>query len=86
MFHMKTTTAAGAGWHPWRCPAGGRSRRRTLLQEGVDSGEEGRLLAAWQALNLFHAAQELTAGSVRRLDRYRCRDPLNYVNIVTLGS
>ena len=29
------------------------------------------MLAARQALNLFHAAQELAAGSVSRLDRYR---------------
>src|ERR1035437_3829168 len=71
---MRSPTAAGAGWHPWRCPAGGRSRRRTVLQEGVDGSEQGRLLAARQALDLLHAAQELAAGLVCRFDSYRLRN------------
>ena len=32
------------------------------------------MLAAWQALDLFHAAQELAAGLVCRFDSYRLRN------------
>jgi hypothetical protein len=73
MFHMTRATAADAVWYLWRCPAGVRSRRRTLLQEGVNGREEGRLLAAGQALDLLHAAQELAARLVRRFDRQVAR-------------
>ena len=38
------------------------------------------MLAAWQALDLFHAAQELAAGLVRRLDSYRLGDLEQFLN------